>query len=327
MSGPIRPDPPTRLEAIHEARRLLNDFDDVPLPAMTALFYMNGFQNLRLALEDLLDALDNPRADSLVDSRADAGTGQPAAAGDDLAQLNTVLARAADLRGLRIAHLARGARFRGLSQVLSNLEELRSAFAADPALKRVTFLISRCVADFETAIENALSGYLAVAVDAMRDVMEIENLLLDFAVDPHRIEGWLQADARTLRTTYSAAEVRTRLHRAQVGAYATSAEASDYRAHSQALHVRPGHHPVADKGFSADQGWNGDAAYWEMFEHHRRLRHAVATLTTALSSDSEANRLATCELPAVRSAWERTQEMQAMYVAVLAAATDSTEPS
>lgn len=90
-----------------------------------------------------------------------------------------------------------------------------------------TFRGDRCIADFETAIENALSGYLSVAMDAMRDVMEIENLLLYFAVDPHHIDRWLQAAARTLRTTYSPAEVRNRLHHTQVGAHASSAEASE----------------------------------------------------------------------------------------------------
>lgn len=75
-----------------------------------------------------------------------------------------------------------------------------------------------------------------------------------------------------------------------------------------------------DKGFSAEDGWNGDAAHWEIFEHHRRL-HAIARLVTTLSTGSEADRLATCELPAARSAWERTQEMQTMYLAIIAAVT------
>lgn len=178
-----------------------------------------------------------------------------------------------------------------------------------------------CIADFETAIENALSGYLAVAMDAMRDVMEIENLLLDFAVDPRHIDRWLAADARTLRTTYSAAEVRNRLHVAQAGAYASSAEAPDYRAHSQSLHVRPGRHPIAERGFSADSGWNGDAAYWEIFEHHRRIRIAIGQLTATLSSGSKADQCANRPLLAVESAWRRTQEMQTMYVAILTEAT------
>lgn len=302
---------------------MLNDFDDVPPADMTALYYMNGFENLRLVLTGLLDALDT----SQTDSQYSAATGTLPAARDDLPRLNAVLARAGALRRERITHLAHGARFQGLDEVLSNLDELRLAFAEGRALQQVTFLIVRCIADFETAIENALSGYLSVAVDAMRNVMEIENLFLDFAVDPHRIDQWLWADARTLRTTYSPPEVRNRLHRARVGAYASSAEAPDYRAHRQALHVRPGRHPVADKGFSAERGWNGDAAYWEIFEHHRRLRDAIASLVRTVSAGSDAERLATCELPAVRSAWERTQEMQAMYVLLLLAATDSTDSS
>ncbi len=60
-------------------------------------------------------------------------------------------------------------------------------------LSRLAFLVTRSAADFETATEATLSGYLSVAVDAMRDVMEIENLLLDFAVSPAHIDEWLAA--------------------------------------------------------------------------------------------------------------------------------------
>jgi hypothetical protein len=224
---------------------------------MTALYNANGFENLSIVLRDVLGSLDPDGADDIHRAAS-----HPAQGLEQLPRLDAALERAARLRVQRIEFLASGARFRGLDELLSNLDELRLAFADDEALQQVTFLIDRGIADFETATENALSGYLSVAIDAMRDVMEIENLLLDFAVDPRHIDRWLRADARTLRTTYSPAEVRSRLHRAQVGAYTSSAEAPDFRAHSQAVHVRPGRHPVADKGFSAENGWNGDAAYW-----------------------------------------------------------------
>lgn len=70
-----------------------------------------------------------------------------------------------------------GARFQGL-------DELLQAFTANPTLHRIARLIHRSRADLETATEAILSGYVAVVADAMRDVMEIENLLLDFAVNP-----------------------------------------------------------------------------------------------------------------------------------------------
>lgn len=48
----------TRLEtAIREARELVADLDDTPLPAMDHMFYMQGYEVLRIQLEELLEAL------------------------------------------------------------------------------------------------------------------------------------------------------------------------------------------------------------------------------------------------------------------------------
>jgi uncharacterized membrane protein len=221
MSHPRHALTAAQREAVGEALRVLDDLDSAAPRDMTSMYYPNGFEYLHIVLRDLLRALEAAPAEA--PTRASfAGAG---AMRENLPRLTSTLARADALRRERIDRLRDGARFRGLDEVLTNLDELRSAFDDDVALRRLSFLIERCVADFETAIENALSGYLSVAMDAMRDVMEVENLLVDFAVDTEHIERWLAADARTLRTTYAPAEVRNRLHRAQVGAYASSAEA------------------------------------------------------------------------------------------------------
>lgn len=52
-----------------------------------------------------------------------------------------------------------------------HLDELLQAFIADPTLRRIAFLIHRSRADLETAMEATLSGYIAVAADAMRDIL------------------------------------------------------------------------------------------------------------------------------------------------------------
>ena len=67
----------------------------------------------------------------------------------------------------------------------------------------MAFLVERAEADFQTAIEATLSGYQGVAADAMRDVMEIECLLLDFAVNGGGADEWLNAD-ESLRPRASA---------------------------------------------------------------------------------------------------------------------------
>lgn len=237
----------------------------------------------------------------------------------DLPRLGNVLRRSEELRRQRIGALCGGARFSGLNELLRHLDAQAAAFDENAELRRLTFIIRRATADFETAAEGGLSGYLSVATDAMRDVMEIENLLLDFAIDPSHIDDWLSADAKKLRTRYAPAEVRHRLHRAGEGHLASSADAPDYRAHSEALHVRPGRHPIAGKGFSAESGWNGDAAFWEIFEHARRLLRAVARTTESLAPGDEADAIAHSTLDLVDSAWQRTQEMQTVYVAILEA--------
>ncbi len=234
-----------------------------------------------------------------------------------LPRLATCLQQAEGQRAKQAGGYATGSRFRGLEELLGYLNELLKAFANERTLLPLAVLVERSRSDLHTAIEATLSGYVAVAADAMRDVMEIENLLLDFAVDQNNIGEWLRADPRTLRRKYSAAAVRDRLHAAREGRYASTAESTDYRAHSAALHVTPHRDPVALRGFSSEAGWAGDAGFWEIFEHMRRLRVAVERLTSTIAPDSPAHQIAVRELADVDDAWRRTQEMQAMYIALL----------
>jgi len=234
--------------------------------------------------------------------------------------LAAALQRAQQQRAHQAASLLHGARFKGLDALLCRVDDLARAFEADPTLSRLAFLVTRSAADFETATEATLSGYLAVATDAMRDVMEIENLLLDFAVSPAHIDEWLAATPVTMQRRFRPAKIRQRLHAAQEGRYATTAESMDYQAHSAALHVSPHRHPIAAKGFSADQEWQGDAGFWEIFQHARRLLLAIRRLASSVHPDSPLDLLAQEDLVDLQDAWRRTQEMQTIYVALLQAA-------
>lgn len=235
-------------------------------------------------------------------------------------RLAAALQQAQQQRAHHAASLLHGARFKGLDELLRHLDDLVQAFESEPTLSRLGFLVTRSAAEFETAIEATLSGYLAVATDAMRDVMEIENLFLDFAVHPSHIDAWLTATPTILWNKFRPAEVRKRLHAAKEGHYATTAESVDYRAHSAVLHVSPRQPLIASKGFSAQQGWQGDAGFWEIFEHARRLLHAIRRLTSTLSPGSTAERLAAEDLTDMQDAWRRTREMQSIYLALLQAA-------
>lgn len=236
-----------------------------------------------------------------------------------LPRLAAALHRAERQRAQRTASLLRGARFRGVDQMLRWLDDLVSAFAADDAVRRIAFLMHRSRADLETATEATLSGYVAIAADAMRDVMEIENLLLDFAVNPSHVDEWLAADRKALLGKFGPARIRDRLHAAGEGRYAASAESIDYRAHSAALHVSPHRDLVASRGFSTDQGWAGDAGFWEIFEHMGRLRRAIQRVTGVLTPGSAVDQLAGHQLADAEDAWKRTQDMQAVYMKLLEA--------
>lgn len=108
-----------------------------------------------------------------------------------------------------------------------------------PDLADLALLVSRVRADFETALEATLSGYQGVAAEAMRDVMEIEGLLLDFSTHPGNAEEWLKADRRMLIGRYGPAAVRDRLKAADVAPYSNDGfEPVDYQAHSAAI-LRP----------------------------------------------------------------------------------------
>jgi hypothetical protein len=75
-------------------------------------------------------------------------------------------------------------RLKGLEQLYTYLDAAIESYSLIPKLAVLAFLVRRVRADFETALEATLSGYQGVASDAMRDVMEIEGLLLDFAAHP-----------------------------------------------------------------------------------------------------------------------------------------------
>lgn len=94
--------------------------------------------------------------------------------------------------------LLSGARLRGVEELLVHLDALAAHWEADANLTSLAFLPTRLADDFETAVEATLSGYLAVAADAMRDVMEIENLLWDFSADPTLVGRWLSMPSRTI---------------------------------------------------------------------------------------------------------------------------------
>jgi hypothetical protein len=230
-----------------------------------------------------------------------------------LAQL---LRSAEEHRAKTCATLLEGARFKGIEQLLVHLSLVEEAFARHPEFTQIRFLIARARGDFETAIEATISGYLSVAIDSMRDTIEIENLLLDFTIKPGRMTEWLNSDDAALKKRFKPVDVRRRLAQEGIGKIGAHAESVDYSAHSAALHVNPRIQPLAEKGFVANRGFDSDAGFWEVFEHARRLLIALDRIME-MPDDGSFDDVPNLEdLGDVKDAWERTQQMQTMFLAL-----------
>lgn len=230
------------------------------------------------------------------------------------------LRQAADRRTERLTGLIDGMRLRGLEQLYAFLEAASKSYASLPRIAELTFLLDRVRGDFQTALEATLSGYQGVAADAMRDVMEIEGLLLDFAATPRNIPEWLQSDRPLRMQKYSPAHVRNRLKDAGISPYSDEGfEPVDYRAHSEALHVTPSQLPTSSRGpepLEDSLGLWADAGFMEMFEHGDRIWKAIELLrVVALGAPSDYQPLTPRD--DFNNAHARTHQMQVMMIALI----------
>ncbi|WP_238964029.1 hypothetical protein KN248_019670 [Mycobacterium paraintracellulare] len=244
--------------------------------------------------------------------------------------------READERRIkRLAALADGMRLRGLEQLHVYLDAAAESYASLPPIADIAFLLARVRADFQTALEATLSGYQGVAADAMRDVMEVEGLLLDFAATPANIQEWLQADRRLRMRKYGPAQVRDRLKDAGISPYSDEGfEPVDYRAHSEALHVTPSQLPTSGRGPEPVEdplGLWADVGFIEMFEHGDRILTAIELLrVVALGAPDDYKPLTARD--DFDNAHARTYQMQVMLTALISgpaalAATLGREPT
>ncbi len=210
-------------------------------------------------------------------------------------------------------------RFKGLEQLYTYLDAAIESYSSIPKLADLAFLVRRVRADFETALEATLSGYQGVASDAMRDVMEIEGLLLDFAAHPANAKEWLRADRKMLVGKYGPGAVRDRLKAAGIAPYANEGfEPIDYWGHSQALHVTPHRMGLSERGPEADDMFPlfADLGFIEMFEHGHRILWAIEMLRViGLGLPEEYTPLTPRD--AFDAAYERTHEMQVIVIAFI----------
>lgn len=212
-----------------------------------------------------------------------------------------------------IAARLEGVRLEGLDVLLVYLAKVGQAWERDDGLRQLAPLVDRLRRDFYTAAEATLSGYLAVAADAMRDAMEVENLIRDFVADPSQVPLWLARDPRDPPGPFRPVSVRARIRAAGLASPSAN-EKGDYAAHSMALHVNSGLDRVElfRKGFVKEGDFFADAGFWEIFEHARRVIGALDLARQRLAA--RPRRIPTgSRVKAVRRAWERTQEMQLLF--------------
>ena len=230
------------------------------------------------------------------------------------------LFRAQANRQKSLSQYVGGARLRGYEELIDHLEKLEAVFQRSHRLNGISQLIRRIRGDFQLALEATLSGFHSVAHDSMRNVMEVQFLLREFFYDPARIEEWLHATHKDLNDKFRPAVLRQR-HAKRLGMQPDDvAEATDYRGHSRLLHVSPYPRPFGGSGFSGPDGpFDSDVCFWEMFEHGRRVLFEAHRLRRKLARHIKSPWGPRRGLKSFRDAWQRTQEMQAIWMALLQA--------
>ncbi|WP_148273325.1 hypothetical protein [Stigmatella aurantiaca] len=239
----------------------------------------------------------------------------------------TVLSKAQENRTRRLASLAGGARLRGFEELLGRLASYEATYRGDTRLAKAALLIARTTAYFAVGLEASLSGIHSVVHDSMRGVMEIEFLLRDFAASPSHVEEWLTWSEKMRRDKFDPRVLRQR-HADRLGKKAQDlSEAVDYKAHSQMLHVTPRLHPLGSFGIADDASGSdllGDAAcFWEMYEHARRVLWAAYHFAKALGPD--VTLASPEEFIDFRDGWERTNQMQSIFLALIQGAQKDSE--
>jgi hypothetical protein len=123
--------------------------------------------------------------------------------------------------------------------LLNFLTSASNLLAGDSETSDLAFMPTRVADDVRMSLEGLLSGYLQIASDAMRDIIETELLIRDFVLNPEQIDRWRSADENMLRRRFRPVHCRQRQANA-LGVHITEVPgATDYEAHSKLLHVRP----------------------------------------------------------------------------------------
>lgn len=127
---------------------------------------------------------------------------------------------------------------RGIENLFALLIGFHQAFVDSNDLTPIAFLVERLLCDYQATYELSLSGLFGSAVDTLRDTMEIEHLLNDFAHEPSHIQEWLTASTRRERKQFDPVKLREREADRQKRCSQEDLQTSaDYKMHSESLHI------------------------------------------------------------------------------------------
>lgn len=170
----------------------------------------------------------------------------------------------------------------GVHEFLCWLQDATDRFGRHPVLRDLDCLLSRIRADYECSIVALFNGGFSLVWDLMRDVMEVDYLLRDFAYAPQHVADWLQCDEGRRINFYGPAALRER-YAAMLGvAVADLLDRHQYRAHSQMLHVQPGE-AFLSRGIAKSETPIGIAfVLHDMFVHAGELLSTLKVLGQAV---------------------------------------------
>ena len=187
-----------------------------------------------------------------------------------------------------------------------------------PDLQSITWLLSRVRADFATALEASLSGYHAVCWETMRDVMEIQLLLEEFALDERIKERWERSDQRDRQRLFSHRELRKRKAEREGVDLKDLSDTHDYRGHSAVLHVNPLPNPFGGRGVTTEAIHVGaDACFWDMYMHANHVCITILALFGSFHEGREVNGWKPPNIDTFLGEHEETKHMEAFIMSKL----------
>jgi hypothetical protein len=193
----------------------------------------------------------------------------------------------------------------GLDQGLRHFDELVVTFEAVEELQPAAILVRRARSDMESAIDASLVGRHSTVADEMRDVMEVEHLLRDFAARHENMTLWVTCDDDTRAKKFQPFEVRRRLaNDAWPSKGLDLPDKREYAVHSMGLHPTPDHpHSTKEVDAGADPSDLLSGA-GEILEHCRRVFDACDVLLDSFDVAPENRPRRWPELTIMAGAWD-----------------------